>query len=80
MEAEGSLTDYGSSIYKRDNYKCQYCRLDGRVFENWLNLTVDHVIPRAQDGTDDDSNKVTACRACNTFENRARIENFVGLH
>ena len=76
MDVSGSLKDYGSDIYRRDKYQCQYCELDGKTFENWLNLTIDHVIPKAQGGSENASNKVTACRACNTFENRAHIDNF----
>jgi 5-methylcytosine-specific restriction endonuclease McrA len=47
------------NIFKRDNHECQYCgtRKD---------LTLDHVIPRAQKGPHTWTNLVTACKACNT--------------
>jgi 5-methylcytosine-specific restriction endonuclease McrA len=46
------------NIFKRDNHECQYCgtRKD---------LTIDHVIPRARNGTDTWTNLVTACKKCN---------------
>lgn len=48
-------------ILRRDNHACRYCgatALDGR-------LTVDHVLPTALGGSDDPTNLVTACSACN---------------
>lgn len=76
MDKTGALTGYGTQIFERDCYICQYCNLDGRLFENWLLLTIDHIIPRAQKGSNDPNNLVTACTVCNTLENRAKIESF----
>jgi 5-methylcytosine-specific restriction endonuclease McrA len=47
------------NILRRDSYKCSYC---GR---GDLPLTIDHVIPRAQGGSDSWENLVTACTFCN---------------
>lgn len=48
-------------ILKRDGYRCRYCGRSGRLVQ----LEVDHVIPVAAGGTDDDENLVTACGDCN---------------
>src|SRR6266581_2326932 len=51
----------GRKILERDDYRCQYCGLDGRAsFENALVMRVDFVIPRARKGKKDPSNLV-AC-------------------
>ena len=37
------------AILERDDYRCQYCGLDGRAtFENGLVMRVDFVMPRAK--------------------------------
>lgn len=58
---------------------CAYCGLDfAASYRNWLQMALDHVIP-TRTGTakcidakwlNDTSNKVLACAACNTFQNR----------
>ena len=49
------------SILKRDSNVCQYC---SRVLPA-SQITIDHVIPRAQGGTNSFTNCVVACRTCN---------------
>lgn len=49
------------NIFLRDDYQCQYC---GEFFVS-QNLTLDHVIPRAQGGLDVWENLVTCCQPCN---------------
>ena len=49
------------NIFKRDHYTCQYCGVQPGSEE----LTIDHVIPRAQGGTSTWTNCVLACVACN---------------
>lgn len=44
-------------ILKRDQHTCAYCGEDANE--------VDHVIPVAHGGTDDEWNLVAACRRCN---------------
>lgn len=48
-------------IFKRDNWTCRYCGAQppGVV------LHVDHVIPLAGGGTDEEENLVTSCQPCN---------------
>jgi 5-methylcytosine-specific restriction endonuclease McrA len=49
------------NIFKRDHYTCQYCGVQPGSEE----LTIDHVVPRAQGGTSTWTNCVLACVACN---------------
>lgn len=48
-------------IFKRDNFKCQYC---GRSSPDVV-LHIDHIKPVADGGTGDISNLITACIDCN---------------
>jgi hypothetical protein len=65
-----SLRGYGHQIYKRDNYTCRYCGADGRtVFEVWLTLSVDHLLPKGHPERDNPDYIVTACKFCNTADN-----------
>src|SRR5438552_5460534 len=42
----------GVKILERDDYRCQYCGLDGRAsFENALVMRVDFVVPRSEEHT-----------------------------
>ena len=49
------------NIFMRDSHRCQYC---GQTFHS-SELTLDHVIPRAQDGKSSWENLVTCCRKDN---------------
>lgn len=49
------------NIFKRDHFKCQYCGVQPGSEE----LTIDHVVPRAQGGITSWTNCVLACVACN---------------
>ncbi|MDX9730726.1 MAG: HNH endonuclease [Bdellovibrionales bacterium] len=49
------------NIYRRDDYRCQYC---GESFST-KDLTLDHVVPASKQGRKDWTNMVTACRRCN---------------
>jgi 5-methylcytosine-specific restriction endonuclease McrA len=57
------LTSKGmrSDIYKRDKHKCQYC---SKKFPD-KELTLDHVFPKSRGGSNEATNLVTACKACN---------------
>ena len=48
-------------ILKRDHYLCQPCKRLGKVKQG---NQVDHIIPLAKDGTDDDKNLQTICGPC----------------
>lgn len=49
------------NLFARDRNQCQYC---GRVFST-SELSIDHVLPRAQGGGDSWENLVCACVRCN---------------
>ncbi len=49
------------NIFKRDRYVCQYCGTQPGMEE----LTIDHVVPRAQGGQSNWTNCVLACVDCN---------------
>jgi 5-methylcytosine-specific restriction endonuclease McrA len=54
---ERKLTRLG--VFHRDHYTCQYC---GKVSHQ---LTIDHVVPRNQNGAHTWENVVSACVPCN---------------
>ncbi len=52
------------ALFKRDNYLCLYC---GNHFRHG-HLSCDHVRPLSQNGKDNWSNVVTACKRCNNHK------------
>lgn len=51
------------AIYLRDGLACVWC---GDSVENGARLTLDHVIAHSKNGTNSETNLVTACIRCNT--------------
>lgn len=49
-------------VLKRDGYRCQLC---GATAADGARLEVDHKVPRARGGTDDESNLWVLCLPCN---------------
>jgi 5-methylcytosine-specific restriction endonuclease McrA len=75
--AKPLTSEEGRRILERDQYRCQYCGLDGMSsFENSLIMTVDFVQPRAHKGKKVPANLVTACRPCNVIKG---LKTFPGL-
>jgi 5-methylcytosine-specific restriction endonuclease McrA len=67
--AKPLTSEEGNRVLERDQYRCQYCGLDGMsVFENYLIMTVDFVHPRIRKGAKNPDNLVCACRPCNTIK------------
>ena len=67
----------GHQILERDQYRCQYCGLDGMAnFENSLVMTVDFILPRNRKGGKKPDNLVAACRACNVIKGHRTFKNF----
>lgn len=48
-------------IFKQDHFTCQYC---GRKTPDVV-LELDHIVPKAEGGTDDPTNLITSCFECN---------------
>jgi len=67
-------------VFKRDAFTCQYC---GRKTPD-VTLHVDHIHPRAEGGTDDFENLLTACSECNlgkgarTLDSRTEFGDMIG--
>ena len=75
--AKPLTSNEGRRVLQRDQYRCQYCGLDGASnFENSLIMTVDFVHPRAHKGLKDPQNLVTACRPCNLIKGRRIFRDF----
>ena len=74
--------DYGPPVAEYCGYKCAYCARDlAESYEAWLDLQVDHVIPRSaiklgfrEGRIDDIANLVICCAACNAFLNRHTVK------
>jgi HNH endonuclease len=50
-------------VRKRANYLCEYCHSLELLSAN--RFTIDHIVPRSLDGSDDLDNLALACRRCN---------------
>ena len=66
-------TNIVDEIISRDKHTCVYCSFKGDSFEKWLQLSIDHLIPKSQGGNDDFENLVTACNHCNSVTNRYKV-------
>jgi len=60
-------------IFKRDNFKCQYC---GRSQQEGAVLEIDHIIPKSKGGTDDIDNLITSCRECNRGKGNHSLDEY----
>ena len=64
-------------ILSRDAGLCQQCLREGRLNHcagKKFGAYVDHVRPKAQGGTDDDSNLETLCRTCHTAKTQREAQ------
>ena len=52
-------------VYKKTNGYCQYC---GKKFDIDGNWQIEHIIPKAQNGTNAFSNLTLACVRCNSIK------------
>lgn len=59
-----------AAIYERDGWQCAYCGRGPhdarRMSQAAMILSLDHLTPRSQGGTNDARNLVTACISCNS--------------
>jgi hypothetical protein len=61
---QGLTQSVRMEIYKRDEYTCQYC---GENLKNQnKKISIDHVMPLSQNGTNLNDNLVTCCKRCNS--------------
>lgn len=60
------------NVYRRDEYKCQYCGTQFDVED----LTLDHVFPASRGGKKSWENIVTACTWCNSKKADKSLEQF----
>lgn len=61
----------GEAVYKRDQWVCRYCGLDGKQsFGAWQSLSWDHLLPRGHQQRDAVEFIVTACAPCNMMLSR----------
>lgn len=63
------------NVLVRDGFACQYC---GRERTSG-DLTIDHIIPKVQAGTNDWTNVVACCRSCN-MKKGGRTPRQAGMH
>ncbi|HET7585834.1 MAG TPA: HNH endonuclease [Gemmatimonadaceae bacterium] len=66
-------------LFARDRYRCQYCGRMGAELRGRESLTRDHLVPLSRGGTNDWTNVVTACSACNTRKGN-RMPDEIGMH
>lgn len=62
-------------ILVRDGFTCAYCLI---VLDE-KRLTVDHKIPVARGGSDEDDNKITCCWSCNRRKCTKTYEQFMAI-
>lgn len=58
------------AVLTRDNFTCQYCGAKAP----FVKLHVDHIVPRALDGSNDMGNLITACSECNIGKGTTEID------
>lgn len=61
-------------LFLESNRKCIYCNCT--LSEN--SMTVDHIIPTSQGGSNKIYNKVCACEACNGHKSSLAVNQFIG--
>lgn len=57
-------------VLRRDSFRCRYC---GRGAKHGVELQMDHLAPRAADGSDSEFNLVTACADCNAGKSAEQL-------
>lgn len=66
-------------IYERDDWTCVWCNQpEGHLGPRGM-LTLDHLIPRSQGGTNETHNLITACMCCNRQRGDMSAEQFAHL-
>jgi hypothetical protein len=63
------------SIYLRDGLACAYC---GEGIEDGAKLTLDHITPHCDGGSNEPTNLVTCCHRCNSARGSRPWKKFAG--
>ena len=66
-------------LFARDRYRCQYCGRAAHDLKPRESLTRDHLVPLSRGGTNEWTNCVTACSACNTRKAN-RLPSEIGMY
>ena len=61
------------AIYLRDGMACAYC---GHSVEDGASLSLDHLLPHSQGGSNEATNLVTACLRCNESRGTRPVAEF----
>ena len=61
------------AIYLRDGLACAWC---GEGIEDGVKLTLDHLTPHSRQGSNDQTNLVTACHRCNSSRGSRSVQKF----
>ena len=61
------------ALYLRDGLACCYC---GATIEDGVRLTLDHLTPHSEGGSNQAENLVTACQRCNSSRGTRPVEEF----
>lgn len=69
--------DLRLAVYLRDSFRCVYCCADLHGAHP-TDITLDHVIPDSDGGSNDAGNLVTACRHCNSSRQDKPLNRFCG--
>lgn len=65
------------AIYLRDHFACLYCLRDLHDADP-ADITLDHLLAKADGGSNNESNLVTSCRACNCRRQDQPLSRFAG--
>lgn len=60
------MTSLYRRVAERAGHRCEYCRAPEAIFN--LPFEIEHIIPASRDGSDEESNRALACRACNLYK------------
>ncbi len=61
------------ALYLRDGLACCYCQ---QTLEDGAKLTLDHLTPHSQGGSNHETNLVTCCHKCNSSRGNRPVEEF----
>jgi len=61
------------AIYLRDGCACMYC---GSTVEDGAIITLDHIKPHINGGSNSERNLVTCCKKCNSSRGNRKVEDF----